>query len=131
MPYLRPADAASVTGAPLADGLLSIAAGWSAQWGEGVQLVGAGLSTEPDPQAVVLGSRDVPDMLDLAARTQPGPFLPRTRELGTYLGIRHGGRLVRWPVNGCTRGAGPRSAPSVPTPPCAGEQIPHERRANN
>ncbi len=41
-----------------------------------------------------LGAADVPQMLDLVARTQPGPFWPRTRELGTYLGIRDGGRLV-------------------------------------
>jgi predicted GNAT family acetyltransferase len=33
-------------------------------------------------------------MLDLVARTRPGPFLPRTIELGTYLGIRRGGALV-------------------------------------
>lgn len=43
---------------------------------------------------VELGSADVPEMLDLAARTQPGPFWPRTHELGTYLGIRTDGRLV-------------------------------------
>jgi predicted GNAT family acetyltransferase len=33
-------------------------------------------------------------MLDLVSRTKPGPFLPRTIELGTYLGIRDGGVLV-------------------------------------
>jgi predicted GNAT family acetyltransferase len=33
-------------------------------------------------------------MLDLVARTQPGPFRPRTIEMGTYLGIRRGGALV-------------------------------------
>jgi predicted GNAT family acetyltransferase len=33
-------------------------------------------------------------MLALVARTQPGPFEPRTIELGTYLGIRRDGRLV-------------------------------------
>ena len=33
-------------------------------------------------------------MLDLVARTEPGPFLPRTIEMGTYLGIRRGGALV-------------------------------------
>lgn len=33
-------------------------------------------------------------MLDLVALTQPGPFLPRTVELGRYLGIRHEGRLI-------------------------------------
>ncbi|MEV1080740.1 GNAT family N-acetyltransferase [Streptomyces sp. NPDC050211] len=43
---------------------------------------------------VELGPADVPEMLDLAARTQPGPFWPRTHELGTYLGIRADGRLV-------------------------------------
>ncbi|TQJ85509.1 GNAT family N-acetyltransferase [Streptomyces sp. SLBN-31] len=43
---------------------------------------------------IELTATDVPEMLDLAGRTQPGPFWPRTRELGTYLGIRTGGRLV-------------------------------------
>ncbi|AJP05043.1 acetyltransferase [Streptomyces cyaneogriseus subsp. noncyanogenus] len=43
---------------------------------------------------VELGADCVPEMLDLAARTQPGPFWPRTRELGTYLGIRDSGTLV-------------------------------------
>jgi predicted GNAT family acetyltransferase len=33
-------------------------------------------------------------MLQLVERTQPGPFLPRTIEMGTYLGVRHQGRLV-------------------------------------
>src|SRR4029077_5363570 len=37
---------------------------------------------------------DVPAMLDLVARTQPGPFARRTIELGTYLGVREGGALV-------------------------------------
>ena len=33
-------------------------------------------------------------MLDLAARTRPGPFLPRTIEFGGYLGIRQEGVLA-------------------------------------
>jgi predicted GNAT family acetyltransferase len=33
-------------------------------------------------------------MLDLVERTKPGPFQPRTIELGAYLGIRRGGALV-------------------------------------
>ncbi len=41
-----------------------------------------------------LGQADVQEMLDLARRTKPGPFLPRTVEMGTYLGIRRGGPLV-------------------------------------
>ncbi|GLZ12084.1 GNAT family N-acetyltransferase [Actinomadura sp. NBRC 104425] len=48
----------------------------------------------PDAEVVELGAGDVPEMLDLAARTRPGPFWPRTRELGTYLGIRENGVLV-------------------------------------
>jgi GNAT superfamily N-acetyltransferase len=47
-----------------------------------------------DTGVIELGAADVPEMLDLAARTQPGPFWPRTHELGTYLGIRANGRLV-------------------------------------
>ncbi|MFJ4679605.1 MULTISPECIES: GNAT family N-acetyltransferase [unclassified Kitasatospora] len=39
-------------------------------------------------RAVELGAADVPEMLDLVERTRPGPFRPRTRELGTYLGVR-------------------------------------------
>ena len=62
--------------------------------GAGVQLVDVGLRAEPDPEAVVLGAADVPEILDLVERTKPGPFRPRTIELGTYLGIRRDGRLV-------------------------------------
>jgi ribosomal protein S18 acetylase RimI-like enzyme len=60
----------------------------------GVQMDGSGLGPAPDPEAVVLGPADVPAMLELVARTQPGPFLTRTIALGTYLGIRRGGALV-------------------------------------
>ncbi|NJP22911.1 GNAT family N-acetyltransferase [Microbispora sp. SCL1-1] len=41
-----------------------------------------------------LGAGDVPEMLDLTARTRPGPFWPRTPELGAYLGVRENGALV-------------------------------------
>ena len=74
----------------------TLPAGWEvASRGEGVQLVESDrLETRPDDEAVVLGARDVPEMLDLVARTQPGPFAPRTHELGRYVGIRREGRLV-------------------------------------
>jgi GNAT superfamily N-acetyltransferase len=62
--------------------------------GEGVQMTGERLAVAPDPEAVALGAADVPDMLALIARTQPGPFLPRTYQLGTYLGLRRDGQLV-------------------------------------
>jgi ribosomal protein S18 acetylase RimI-like enzyme len=60
----------------------------------GVQLVDNGVEAADDPEAERLGPADVPEMLALVARTQPGPFLPRTIELGTYRGIRRHGELV-------------------------------------
>lgn len=60
----------------------------------GVQLVARTLRGEHDAEAVVLGPRDVPEMLELVGRTKPGPFLPRTVEMGAYYGIRREGRLV-------------------------------------
>lgn len=60
----------------------------------GVQLDGSAMAVAADPDAVVLGPDDVPEMLDLVARTRPGPFSTRTIEMGTYLGIRAGGELV-------------------------------------
>ncbi|MET7345153.1 GNAT family N-acetyltransferase [Streptomyces sp. NPDC087866] len=49
---------------------------------------------ESDTGVVELGAGNVVEMLDLVARTKPGPFWPRTHELGTYLGIRADGTLV-------------------------------------
>jgi len=43
---------------------------------------------------VTLGADDVPAMLELTKLTNPGPFAARTRELGTFLGVRIDGRLV-------------------------------------
>ena len=60
----------------------------------GVQLVDDGVAAGPEHEAVRLTPADVPEMLDLVERTRPGPFLPRTIELGTYLGVRRDGRLI-------------------------------------
>jgi ribosomal protein S18 acetylase RimI-like enzyme len=70
--------------------------GWaSALIGEGVQMAGDDVTgAGPDDDVIRLGPADVPDMLELTARTRPGPFLARTIELGLYLGIRRGGALV-------------------------------------
>jgi ribosomal protein S18 acetylase RimI-like enzyme len=69
--------------------------GWERIRGlRGVQLVDAGVPAEPDPEAVVLGVADVPEILDLVERTKPGPFRKRTIEMGAYLGIRREGRLI-------------------------------------
>ncbi|MEV2213291.1 GNAT family N-acetyltransferase [Streptomyces sp. NPDC050997] len=62
--------------------------------GVGVQLVDTALRAEPAPEAVRLGPDEVPEILDLVARTRPGPFLKRTVALGAYLGIRERGRLI-------------------------------------
>lgn len=62
--------------------------------GEGVQMAGDDVYATADPEAVVLTSADIPDMLELVRRTNPGPFLPRTIELGAYVGIRRDGALV-------------------------------------
>jgi GNAT superfamily N-acetyltransferase len=48
----------------------------------------------PAGEIVEMGAADAPEMLALAQLTKPGPFGSRTRELGTYLGIRQGGRLA-------------------------------------
>jgi ribosomal protein S18 acetylase RimI-like enzyme len=68
----------------------------------GVQMVAVGVSA-PDTapggdgalaEVVELGAADVPEMLDLVAATQPGPFGTRTVEFGGYVGVRRAGRLV-------------------------------------
>lgn len=81
----------------------------------GVRMVGDAVDATPDPEAVLLTVDDVPEMLDLVARTQPGPFTPRTIELGTYLGIRQGGAIVAMAGSACTCPDTPRSAPCAPT----------------
>lgn len=63
---------------------------------QGVQMVGtrsvAFEATGEDIQ--MLTDEDAPEMLALATLTEPGPFLRRTHAMGTFLGIRLGGRLV-------------------------------------
>jgi ribosomal protein S18 acetylase RimI-like enzyme len=46
------------------------------------------------PPIVELGASDSPEMLELTALTKPGPFGPRTHELGYYVGIRDNDKLV-------------------------------------
>jgi len=47
-----------------------------------------------DLRIIELGDKDSPDMLELTTLTKPGPFGPRTHELGYYFGIRDQGKLV-------------------------------------
>jgi GNAT superfamily N-acetyltransferase len=59
-----------------------------------VQMIGERVTGGECPEAIPLGATDVPEMLELVAETEPGPFLTRTVELGDYLGIRRDGALV-------------------------------------
>jgi ribosomal protein S18 acetylase RimI-like enzyme len=59
-----------------------------------VQMVEERVTGVDCAEAIPLGAADVPEMLELVAATEPGPFLTRTIELGDYLGIRRGGVLV-------------------------------------
>ncbi len=51
-------------------------------------------ATDAGAAAVRLGPEHVPQMLALVALTKPGPFGPRTIELGEYFGAFDGSRLV-------------------------------------
>jgi predicted GNAT family acetyltransferase len=63
---------------------------------KGVQMVAArGTTFEATRSGIVtLTDEDAPEMLALATLTEPGPFLARTHTMGTFVGIRIGGRLV-------------------------------------
>jgi predicted GNAT family acetyltransferase len=61
---------------------------------DALQMVATTALAAPDPQTERLSATDVPEMLDLVARTRPGPFFERTIELGTYLGLREDGKLI-------------------------------------
>jgi len=48
----------------------------------------------PAPGAVSLGPEHADEAMKLAALTRPGPFGPRTIEMGEYFGFVEGGRLL-------------------------------------
>lgn len=64
--------------------------------GHGYQMILPELGHAPniDADIVQLVPGDVPAMLALVELTQPGPFRPRTIELGTYVGVFAGGELI-------------------------------------
>jgi ribosomal protein S18 acetylase RimI-like enzyme len=80
---LGPEESISLPGRTLPDG-------WEGDGGLGLQMVDEGFV--PDARdgdgLVTLSDADVPEMVDLVERTQPGPFAPRTIELGGYVGVR-------------------------------------------
>lgn len=78
-----------------AEGPPQLPAGWQlVRPFPGFQMEGSSLPTAPDGEAVELGPADRTAMTELVARTRPGPWLPRTADLGRFLGLRRGGRLV-------------------------------------
>ncbi len=61
---------------------------------------------EQEPAIILLTQADVPAMLRLTELTRPGPFLPRTIELGTYVAIQQDAQIaamagVRFHPPGC------------------------------
>jgi ribosomal protein S18 acetylase RimI-like enzyme len=61
----------------------------------GEQMIGTPAESSGSAADIVtLGADDVPAMMELTKLTQPGPFTPRTRELGTFLGIKSEGQLI-------------------------------------
>jgi ribosomal protein S18 acetylase RimI-like enzyme len=73
-----------------------------------LQMVADGETPAPPkgPAPIVLGPSDAPEMLRLAQQTNPGPFGPRTHELGQYIGVRVDGGLAamageRMRLDGC------------------------------
>ena len=62
---------------------------------EGVQMIAHAVRPlRSGPDIVELGAEDAADMLELATLTKPGPYLLRTHELGSFVGIRVEGKLV-------------------------------------
>lgn len=61
---------------------------------EVVQMTAGHALGQRGPEIIALGEADVPEMLALTRLTNPGPFLERTIEMGDYIGVRDGGKLV-------------------------------------
>ena len=71
------------------------------------QLIADDLDPVPEVSVERLGVDDIDEMLELTGLTEPGPFLRRTVELGTYVGVRERGRMIamageRFKVRGFT-----------------------------
>ena len=54
----------------------------------------AELPPEASREVTELTASDVPDLVRLAAETEPGPFGPNSHRTGRWFGVRRGGRLV-------------------------------------
>jgi GNAT superfamily N-acetyltransferase len=70
--------------------------GWQVDRSRWIDQMTCDASLAPPAVApLALGTTDVPEMLELTAATEPGPFLAQTIQMGSYVGIRaSNGRLV-------------------------------------
>jgi len=77
--------------------------GWGVEYdGTGTQMTGEALvatpddvaALRPDVRVVPLGGPESAAMVELVALARPGPFSPRTWELGGYVGVFRDGRLI-------------------------------------
>ena len=89
---LGPAGTAAIPLATMPD----LPAGWTiVRMVNSVQMVWNGSAPPPLKHTIEdLSISDVDEMLALVELTKPGPFLRRTPELGSYLGIHEAGQLV-------------------------------------
>lgn len=72
----------------------------------GEQMIGAPVNFDGAmPDILSLGESDAPEMRALVELTRPGPFGPRTHELGRFFGIRIAGRLAAMTGERMTPGA--------------------------
>lgn len=105
IPGTGPADVAALEAvldigedfAMFASSVPDLSANWETLYASRLaQMIRSDRSVLPEGNVDVstLGPADVADMLALVELTKPGPFRTRTIELGTYVGIREGGRLV-------------------------------------
>ena len=76
-------------------GALAERCGWRAILGfEVIQMVCEAKVAPPARAPLELGPADVDEMAALVRATEPGPFAPRTIEMGFYVGVREEGRLL-------------------------------------
>lgn len=60
------------------------------------QMVAPSITAAPQPDFAIveLTDADAPQMLALATQTRPGPFFARTHQLGDFVGVKQGDRLI-------------------------------------
>ncbi len=75
---------------------LDVPGGWQVDRSRWIDQMICEASLAPPPVAPLpLGTADIPEMLELTAATEPGPFLPQAIQMGRYFGVRASdGRLV-------------------------------------